>query len=74
MRSTFCVSPLTVARQRFCKHVPTAADTYATTYVGYCAFCAVRAVSVPCGGGVSTSTVALRVVGGDEKGTQYLEM
>jgi hypothetical protein len=26
----------------------------------------------PCGGGPNISTVALRVVGGDEKGTQYL--
>jgi hypothetical protein len=46
--------------------------THATIYVGHCAFYAARAVSIPCEGGVSTSTVALRVVGGDEKGTQYL--
>jgi hypothetical protein len=29
-------------------------------------------ITIPCGGRIETSIVALRVVGGDEKGTQCL--
>jgi hypothetical protein len=78
-----CVPPFG-ARQRFGKHVPAATNTRnSRKIVGLVIFYTVRVLSkesvwvclcIPSHvePGLNTSTVALRVVGEDEKGTQCL--
>jgi hypothetical protein len=70
-----------VSRQRIGKHVPAATNAHATTAtVGNGVFYSVRAKGLygkqlGCvEAGSKTFTIALRVVGGDEKGTQCLEV
>jgi hypothetical protein len=73
-----CVSPLIVARQGLCKHVRVATNTRNNRTAGGVVLYTVRVVSkgslrvsvyAP---DLVTSTVALRVVGGDEERTQCL--
>jgi hypothetical protein len=79
------VTRRTASRQRLGKHVPAATNTHATIEVlletvfstrsvqrGYKEYSWSKTRHARVEADSNTSTVALRVVGGDEKGTQYL--